>query len=65
VAIFGGTAPYVATWLIAATGSPLSPSVILVVTGLMAIVAACTLHETAGRKVDARIGAVDPIRVGE
>lgn len=65
VAIFGGTAPYVATWLIAATGSPVSPSVILIVTGLMAIVAASTLHETAGRKVDARIGASDPIRVGE
>jgi MHS family proline/betaine transporter-like MFS transporter len=65
VAIFGGTAPYVATWLIAATGSPVSPSVILIVTGLMAIIAASTLHETAGRKVDARIGTLDPIRVGE
>ncbi|RZK94897.1 MAG: MFS transporter, partial [Rhodococcus sp. (in: high G+C Gram-positive bacteria)] len=69
VAIFGGTAPYVATYLIATTGSPLSPSVILIVTGVMAIVAAATLHETAGRKVDARIAAEplrrDPITVGE
>ncbi|ORA33746.1 MFS transporter [Mycobacterium aquaticum] len=65
VAIFGGTAPYVATWLIAATGSPVSPSAILIVTGLMAIAAAFTLHETAGRRVDATIGALDPIRVGE
>jgi MHS family proline/betaine transporter-like MFS transporter len=65
VAIFGGTAPYVATWLIAATGSPVSPSAILIVTGLMAIAAATTLHETAGRRVDATIGALDPIRVGE
>lgn len=65
VAIFGGTAPYVATWLIAATGSPVSPSVILIVTGLMAIVAASTLRETAGRTVDAKVGALDPIRVGE
>ncbi|MDT2004186.1 MFS transporter [Rhodococcus opacus] len=69
VAIFGGTAPYVATYLITTTGSPLSPSVILIVTGVMAIVAAATLHETAGRKVDARIAAEplrrDPITVGE
>jgi len=69
VAVFGGTAPYVATYLIAATGSPLSPSVILIVTGVMAIVAAATLHETAGRKVDARVEAEplrrDPITVGE
>ncbi|EID73084.1 general substrate transporter [Rhodococcus opacus RKJ300 = JCM 13270] len=69
VAVFGGTAPYVATYLIATTGSPLSPSVILIVTGVMAIVAAATLHETAGRKVDARVEAEplrrDPITVGE
>lgn len=69
VAIFGGTAPYIATWLIAATGSPLSPAVILIVTGLMAIAAALTLHETAGRKVDRIIESTDPahdpIRVGE
>ncbi|PQP23348.1 MFS transporter [Rhodococcus opacus] len=69
VAVFGGTAPYVATYLIAATGSPLAPSVILIVTGVMAIVAAATLHETAGRKVDARAEAeplrLDPITVGE
>ena len=69
VAVFGGTAPYVATYLIAATGSPLAPSVILIVTGVMAIAAAATLHETAGRKVDARAEAEplrrDPISVGE
>jgi MHS family proline/betaine transporter-like MFS transporter len=69
VAVFGGTAPYAATYLIAATGSPLSPSVILIVTGVMAIVAAATLHETAGRTVDARVEAEplrrDPLTVGE
>ncbi len=69
VALFGGTAPYFATWLISATGSPVSPSVILIVTGVTAIVAAATLHETAGRKTDAVIAArpaqYDPVRVGE
>jgi MHS family proline/betaine transporter-like MFS transporter len=68
VALFGGTAPYVATWLIAATTSPLSPAAILIATGATAIAAAVTLTETAGRKVDVRIGDAeweDPIRVGE
>ncbi|MFF2113258.1 MFS transporter [Rhodococcus koreensis] len=69
VALFGGTAPYFATWLISATGSPVSPSVILIVTGVTAIVAAATLRETAGRKTDAVIAArpaqYDPVRVGE
>lgn len=47
----------------------MSPSVILIVTGVTAIVAAATLHETAGRKTDAVIAArpaqYDPVRVGE
>ncbi|WP_020170088.1 MFS transporter [Gordonia polyisoprenivorans] len=52
VAIFGGTAPYVATYLISVTGSSLAPSLILIVTGSMAIVAALTLRETAGPRGD-------------
>jgi MHS family proline/betaine transporter-like MFS transporter len=39
VTIFGGFAPFVATWLIAQTGDPLSPSYYLVVTALLSIVA--------------------------
>ncbi|MDA2893284.1 MFS transporter [Mycolicibacterium sp. BiH015] len=69
VAIFGGTAPYVATWLISVTGSPVAPAIILIVTGLAAIVSAVTLRETAGRRVDEAIASDpahnDPIRVGE
>ena len=34
-----------ATWLISVTGSPVSPSAILIVTGLT-VIAAATLHET-------------------
>ena len=39
VTIFGGFAPFVATWLIAQTGDPLSPSYYLMVTALLSIIA--------------------------
>jgi MFS transporter, MHS family, proline/betaine transporter len=39
VTIFGGFAPFFATWLIAKTGDPLSPSYYLMATALMSIVA--------------------------
>jgi MHS family proline/betaine transporter-like MFS transporter len=39
VTIFGGFAPFVATWLIAATGDSLSPSYYLMFTALLSIIA--------------------------
>jgi MFS transporter, MHS family, proline/betaine transporter len=39
VTIFGGFAPFFATWLIAKTGDPLSPSYYLMATALMSVVA--------------------------
>jgi MHS family proline/betaine transporter-like MFS transporter len=39
VTIFGGFAPFIATWLIAETGDPLSPSFYLIATALLSIVA--------------------------
>jgi MFS transporter, MHS family, proline/betaine transporter len=39
VTIFGGFAPFVATWLIAETGDPLSPSYYLMATALLSIIA--------------------------
>jgi len=39
VTIFGGFAPFVATWLIAETGDPLSPSYYLMATALISIIA--------------------------
>jgi MHS family proline/betaine transporter-like MFS transporter len=39
VSIFGGFAPLVATWLIAQTGSPLSPSYYLIFTALLSLAA--------------------------
>jgi MHS family proline/betaine transporter-like MFS transporter len=39
VTIFGGFAPFVATWLIAVTGDPLSPAYYLIATALLSIIA--------------------------
>lgn len=56
-ALFGGTAPYVATWLIDVTGNPLSPAIYLTVIAAGAFVATILLPETAGR--DLGIGVDD------
>src|SRR5260370_971608 len=39
VTIFGGFAPLIATWLIAQTGNPLSPSYYLIFTALLSLIA--------------------------
>jgi MFS transporter, MHS family, proline/betaine transporter len=39
VSVFGGLAPLVATWLIAQTGDPLSPSYYLIFTALLSLIA--------------------------
>jgi MFS transporter, MHS family, proline/betaine transporter len=46
-AIFGGFAPYVATWLIAITGSPLAPTYYLMAAALVSMVVIAGLRETA------------------
>ncbi|MDQ2803303.1 MAG: MFS transporter [Pseudomonadota bacterium] len=48
-AIFGGTAPFVATWLIGVTGSKLAPAWYLVAAALVALVAMLASRETAGK----------------
>lgn len=52
VAVFGGSAAYVATYLIKITNSPLSPAIIVFVTGLIAVFTVLTMKETAGEKLD-------------
>jgi MFS transporter, MHS family, proline/betaine transporter len=47
VAIFGGFAPYIATWLIARTGSPLSPTFYLIASAIMSTLVILRLRETA------------------
>ncbi len=47
VTIFGGFAPLVATWLIARTGDPLSPSYYLMATALLSIIALTAIQRRA------------------
>ena len=48
-AIFGGTAPFVATWLIASTDNRLAPAIYITIVAVVAFVVALLTPETAGR----------------
>lgn len=48
-ALVGGTAPYMATWLIAATGNPTAPAWLLIAAALVTLLTLTTMRETAGR----------------
>jgi MHS family proline/betaine transporter-like MFS transporter len=50
VSIFGGFAPLVATWLIAQTGSPLSPSYYLIFTALLSLAALIAIQRRSRRR---------------
>ena len=47
VAIFGGFAPYIATWLISETGSPVAPTFYVIAAALVSTVVIARLRETA------------------
>ena len=65
VTIFGGFAPFVATWLIAETGDPLSPSYYLMATALLSVIALMAIERrTRGASSPARAGAA-PLRGGD
>ena len=49
VALFGGTAPYVATWLTARTGNELAPAYYVIVAAIVSLATIMTMRETAGR----------------
>lgn len=49
-AVFGGTAPFVATWLIAATDNRLAPAIYITIVAVVALVVAFLSPETAGRR---------------
>jgi MHS family proline/betaine transporter-like MFS transporter len=51
-ALFGGTAPFIATWLISATGSKLAPAWYLVAAAVVALVAMLLARETAGKPLE-------------
>jgi MHS family proline/betaine transporter-like MFS transporter len=49
VAIFGGFAPYIATWLIANTGNPMSPALYVIAAAVVSFLTIMMLPETARR----------------
>lgn len=51
VAIFGGFAPFISTWLIAATGMPIAPVFYLIAAGLVSGVVIYRFRETAHEKL--------------
>ena len=49
VAVFGGTAPYVATWLVDRTGSEIAPAYYVIAAAAVSLATILTMRETAGR----------------
>jgi MHS family proline/betaine transporter-like MFS transporter len=45
--IFGGFAPFIATWLISVTGSPISPTFYVMAAAVISMIAVLSLRETA------------------
>lgn len=65
VAGFGGTTPYVVTWLTAQTGDALAPAWYLIVAAVVSLGAVLTLQESAGRPlVQTSDQQPAPVRVG-
>src|SRR5713226_5935483 len=62
VTIFGGFAPFVATWLIARTGDSLSPSYYLIFTALLSLAALIAIQRR-GRRAEQH-GAAAPLLAG-
>jgi len=52
VALFGGFAQFIVTWLIKATGDPLSPSWYVIGCGAVSLVPLLAIREYAGRALD-------------
>ncbi|GAA2069571.1 MFS transporter [Streptomyces albiaxialis] len=53
VSLFGGTAPYIATWLVSSTGYDLAPSYYLMFAGLLTLVTVVLgVRETAGPRAE-------------
>lgn len=49
VAVFGGTAPYVATWLVARTGNEIAPAYYVIAAAIITLLTVFTMRETSGR----------------
>jgi MHS family proline/betaine transporter-like MFS transporter len=55
VAAFGGTTPYVVTWLTAETGDNVAPAYYIVAAAVVSLLTILTIRETAGRPLPQRI----------
>jgi len=51
VAVFGGTTPYIVTWLTATTGDAIAPAYYLVIAAMVSFGVVLTLRESAGRSL--------------
>jgi len=51
-AVFGGTAPFVATWLIAWTDNRLAPAIYITIIAVLALLVSLNTKETAGHNFD-------------
>ncbi|GAT06969.1 MULTISPECIES: MFS transporter [Mycobacteriaceae] len=55
VAIFGGTAPYVATWLVDRTGNEIAPAYYVIAAAAVTLATLLTMRETARRPLRATV----------
>lgn len=62
VAAFGGTTPYVVTWLTAATGNHLAPALYLIAAAIVSVATVFTLRESAARPLPGLEPAADEQR---
>lgn len=53
VAVFGGTAPFVATWLVARTGNQVAPAFYLIAAAVISLATIMTMRETARQPLKA------------
>ncbi|EJN05823.1 MFS transporter [Phyllobacterium sp. YR531] len=51
VAVFGGSAPFIATWLVGVTNSPASPTYFLILTAILSIIAIARVPETSRQEL--------------
>ncbi|MCV7283488.1 MFS transporter [Mycolicibacterium flavescens] len=55
VAVFGGTAPYVATWLVDRTGNQIAPAFYVIAAAVLTFATLLTMRETAGKPLEATV----------
>ncbi|MCW2685302.1 MAG: sugar phosphate permease, partial [Mycobacterium sp.] len=62
VALFGGTAPYIATWLVDRTGSDVAPAYYMIAAAVVTLATVMTMRETAARPLPKLVASGDDAR---